>query len=65
MDIRDTDNLFSTEIKSKITKIYIEKLYHMKEIHFLTTLCPHMKCFKTNWIQETYRPGFFIFINIF
>jgi hypothetical protein len=52
MDCKDTGGLFLTENKSKITKVRIEKLYDMKDIYFLTMLCPQIECLKTECIKD-------------
>jgi hypothetical protein len=45
--------LSTIEDISKITKVYLEKMYEIKEFDFLLELCPYMEYYKVNCLKHT------------
>jgi hypothetical protein len=57
LSVNDSINHLLVSTKNKITKVKLDKLTDMKQIHFLINLCPHMQYFElgcmTNMNLET------------
>jgi hypothetical protein len=51
MNPEDYSIFFSTTPKSKIIKVYLEKVDQNEEIYFLRTLCPYMVYLKVDWMK--------------
>ncbi|CAF3794816.1 unnamed protein product [Rotaria sp. Silwood1] len=51
MSHEDYKIFFSTKSKSKIMKVYLEKLDHIRELYFLCAVCPHLIYVKVDWIN--------------